>query len=108
MGRVRRLLLAYQASQQKARRHQNREASQQRRAGKTVADMVAWPQGMVERAAQLIAALATDQAFLADGKKSRLDVSPVLGPEVDKVVALITAAAPETVERLRKAIAPAP
>jgi hypothetical protein len=51
------------------------------------------------------AALATDQQFLADGAKSKLDVAPVTGPEVDKVIALITSASAETAARLQKAIA---
>jgi hypothetical protein len=51
------------------------------------------------------AALATDKQFLADGAKTKLDVSPVLGPEVDKVIQLITSASPETAARLQKAIA---
>jgi tripartite-type tricarboxylate transporter receptor subunit TctC len=50
------------------------------------------------------AALAQDKEFLADAQKLRLDVSPVSGAEIDRVVALITSASPETVQRLGRAI----
>ncbi len=77
---------------------------------KTVARPVLAPPGVpADRIAALrtaFAALATDQQFLADGLKAKLDVAPVLGAEVDKVIALITSASPETAARLQKAIAP--
>jgi tripartite-type tricarboxylate transporter receptor subunit TctC len=76
---------------------------------KTVARPVIAPPGVpADRIAALrsaFAALATDKQFLADGAKTKLDVAPVLGPEVDKVIAMITAASPETAARLQKAIA---
>ena len=52
------------------------------------------------------AALAKDEQFLADSRKAKLDVAPVTGDEVDKVIRLITSASPETAARLQKAIAP--
>ena len=76
---------------------------------KTVARPVLAPPGVpADRIAALraaFAALAQDQQFLADGQKAKLDVAPVTGAEVDKVIALITSASPETAERLQKAIA---
>ena len=76
---------------------------------KTVARPVLAPPGVpADRVAALragFAALAKDEAFLADGRKAKLDVAPVPGPEVDKVIALITSASPETATRLQKAIA---
>ena len=76
---------------------------------KTVARPVLAPPGVpADRIAALrtaFAALATDQQFRADGAKAKLDVAPVTGPEVDKVIATITAASPETAARLQKAIA---
>ena len=67
---------------------------------KTVARPMLAPPGVpADRIAALrtaFAALATDQQFLADGAKAKLDVAPVTGPEVDKVIALITSASPET------------
>jgi len=76
---------------------------------KTVARPVIAPPGVpADRVAVLrtaFAALATDQQFLADAAKLKLDVAPVPGPEVDKVIALITSASPETAARLQKAIA---
>jgi tripartite-type tricarboxylate transporter receptor subunit TctC len=76
---------------------------------KTVArPMIAPPGVPADRAAALragFAALAQDRDFLADGQRAKLDVAPVTGEEVDKVIALITTASPETAERLGKAIA---
>jgi hypothetical protein len=60
-----------------------------------------------DRAAALragFAALAQDKDFLADAQRAKLDVSLVTADEVDKVIALITAASPETAERLGRAI----
>jgi hypothetical protein len=51
-------------------------------------------------------ALAQDKDFLADAQTAKLEVAPVSGETVDKVIALIAAASPETAERLGKAIAP--
>ena len=76
---------------------------------KTVARPMLAPPGVpADRIAALrtaFAALATDQQFLADGAKAKLDVAPVTGPEVDKVIGLITSASAETAARLQKAIA---
>jgi tripartite-type tricarboxylate transporter receptor subunit TctC len=76
---------------------------------KTVARPVIAPPGVpADRVAALrtaFAALAHDQQFLADAKKAKLDVSLVPGPEVDKVISVITGASQETAQRLQKAIA---
>ena len=76
---------------------------------KTVARPVLAPPGVpADRVAALragFAALALDKDFLADSAKAKLDVAPVAGAEVDRVIALITSASPETAERLGKAIA---
>ena len=76
---------------------------------KTVARPVLAPPGVpADRVAALregFAALAQDKDFLADSAKAKLDVAPVVGVEVDRVIALITSASPETAERLGKAIA---
>jgi hypothetical protein len=76
---------------------------------KTVARPVIAPPGVpADRLAalrQAFAALARDRGFLADAQKSNLDVSPVSGAEVDKVVAIIAAASPETFQRLGNDIA---
>jgi tripartite-type tricarboxylate transporter receptor subunit TctC len=52
-------------------------------------------------------ALAQDSEFLADARKAKLEVAPVPGEAVDKVISLITSASPEVAERLGKTIAPA-
>lgn len=76
---------------------------------KTVARPVLAPPGVpADRIAALrtaFAALASDRQFLADGQKAKLDVDPVTGAEVDKVIAMITSASAETSQRLQKAIA---
>ena len=51
------------------------------------------------------AALAQDREFLADAEKSNLDVDPMSGEEVDKIVDLIAAAPPDVVDRYIKAFA---
>jgi tripartite-type tricarboxylate transporter receptor subunit TctC len=78
---------------------------------KTVARPLIAPPGVpADRLAalrQAFAALARDRDFLADAQKSNLDVSPVSGAEVDKVVAIIASASPETFQRLGNDIAAA-
>jgi tripartite-type tricarboxylate transporter receptor subunit TctC len=75
---------------------------------KTVARPVIAPPGIpVERLAALRAgfiALAQDKDFIADAQNTRLEVAPISGEAVDKVISLITSASPETAERLGKAI----
>jgi hypothetical protein len=76
---------------------------------KTVARPVIAPPGVpADRLAalrQAFAALARDRDFLADAQKANLDISPVSGAEVDKVVAIIASASPETFQRLGNDIA---
>ena len=78
---------------------------------KTVARPVIAPPGVpADRLAalrQAFAALASDRDFLADAQKANLDISPVSGAEVDKVVAIIASASPETFQRLGNDIAAA-
>jgi tripartite-type tricarboxylate transporter receptor subunit TctC len=76
---------------------------------KTVARPVIAPPGVpADRLAALRAgfiALAQDKDFLADAQAAKLEVAPVSGEAVDKVIALIEQTSPETAERLGKAIA---
>jgi tripartite-type tricarboxylate transporter receptor subunit TctC len=76
---------------------------------KTVArPIIAPPEIPADRLAALRAgfiALAQDRDFLADAQAAKLEVAPVSGEAVDKVIALIAAASPETAERLGRAIA---
>jgi tripartite-type tricarboxylate transporter receptor subunit TctC len=78
---------------------------------KAVARPVIAPPGIpTDRLAALrtaFIALAQDNEFLADSRRTQLEVAPISGEAVDKVISLITSAAPETAERLGKAIAPA-
>ena len=52
------------------------------------------------------AAFATDQEFLADAEKSGLEVSPISGEWLDKIIALIASAPPDVTARYAKAFAP--
>jgi tripartite-type tricarboxylate transporter receptor subunit TctC len=76
---------------------------------KTVArPIIAPPDIPAERLAALRAgfiALAQDRDFLADVQTAKLEVAPLAGQAADKVIALIASAAPETAERLGRAIA---
>jgi hypothetical protein len=78
---------------------------------KTVARPVIAPPGVpadrISALRQAFAALAHDKDFLADAQKSNLDVSPVSGEEVDRIVAIIASASPETFQRLGSDIAAA-
>jgi hypothetical protein len=49
-------------------------------------------------------ALAQDKDFLSDGQSARLAVAPICGEAVDRIIRLISSAAPETAARLGKAI----
>jgi tripartite-type tricarboxylate transporter receptor subunit TctC len=75
---------------------------------KTVArPVIAPPRIPPERLAALRAgfiALAKDKEFIADAQNTRLEVAPISGEAVDKVISLIISASPETTERLGKAI----
>jgi tripartite-type tricarboxylate transporter receptor subunit TctC len=75
---------------------------------KTVARPVIAPPGIpADRLAALrssFIALARDKEFLADAQAAKLDVAPVAGETVDKVVALILSASPQAAERLGKEI----
>jgi hypothetical protein len=49
-------------------------------------------------------ALARDKDFLADAQSARLEVAPIWGESVDKIIRLISSASPDTAARLGKAI----
>jgi hypothetical protein len=61
------------------------------------------PQLAALRAA--FAALATDQEFLADAERSNLEVAPLSGEAVDKVVALIAGTPADVAEHFARALA---
>ena len=80
---------------------------------KTIARPVIAPPGVpADRIATLraaFAALATDREFLADAERSGLDVAPISGAAVDKVVALIAETPGDVANRFAKIFsAPAP
>jgi tripartite-type tricarboxylate transporter receptor subunit TctC len=76
---------------------------------KKIARPIIAPPGVpLERLATLraaMAALAHDQAFLADVEKSGLEADPISGEAVDKVVALIESTPPDVADRYAKAFA---
>jgi tripartite-type tricarboxylate transporter receptor subunit TctC len=77
---------------------------------KTIARPIIAPPGIPpERLAVLraaFAALATDQEFLADAEKSGLDVTPIPGDAVDKVIALIASTPTDVADRFAKIFTP--
>jgi tripartite-type tricarboxylate transporter receptor subunit TctC len=76
---------------------------------KTIARPVIAPPGLPAERLQVLraafAALAADAPFLADAEKSGLDVAPIAGDAVDKVVTLITATPAELADRFAKIFA---
>ncbi|MCL2430713.1 MAG: hypothetical protein FWD12_15930, partial [Alphaproteobacteria bacterium] len=76
---------------------------------KTVArPIIAPPQIPPDRLAALRAgfiALAQDREFLADARTATLEVAPLAGEAVEKIIALIAGASPATAGRLGRAIA---
>jgi tripartite-type tricarboxylate transporter receptor subunit TctC len=77
---------------------------------KTIARPIIAPQGIPpERLAALraaFAALAADQEFLADAEKSGLDVTPIPGDAVEKVIALIASTPTDVADRFAKIFTP--
>ena len=75
---------------------------------KTLARPIIAPPGIApERQAVLknaFGALAQDKDFLADAQSARLEVAPIWGEAVDKIIRLISSASPDTVARLGKAV----
>jgi tripartite-type tricarboxylate transporter receptor subunit TctC len=76
---------------------------------KTAARPVIAPPGIpADRLAVLrsaFMALASDQEFLAEADRTKMDVALMSGEEVEKIVALISSAPPDVVERYIKAFA---
>jgi hypothetical protein len=71
--------------------------------------VVAPPDIPAERLAELrtaFMAMAKDPAFLAEGEKSMLEIAPISGAAMDKIISLIAATPPEVAERFAKAFAP--
>ena len=78
---------------------------------KTAARPFIAPPGVpVDRIAMLRATfmtLAKDSEFLAEAERTKIEVAPIAGAEVDKIVALIVATPPAIAERFSKAFGPA-
>jgi tripartite-type tricarboxylate transporter receptor subunit TctC len=53
-----------------------------------------------------LAATLKDPDFVAEATKQQIDISPMTGPEVEAVVAKLSAASPTVVERVKRAFAP--
>jgi hypothetical protein len=75
---------------------------------KTLARPIIAPPGIApERLALLknaFAALSQDKHFLADAESARLEVAPIWGEAVDRIIRQISSASPETTARLGKVI----
>jgi tripartite-type tricarboxylate transporter receptor subunit TctC len=54
------------------------------------------------------ALLATmkDPGFMADAKKTGIDIEPMTGDEVEQLIARLSSASPATIERVKKAVVP--
>jgi tripartite-type tricarboxylate transporter receptor subunit TctC len=78
---------------------------------KTAARPVIAPPGVpADRVAALraaFAALAADQEFLADAERSKLEIAPIPGEAVDKVVAVIASTSRDIAEHYAKVLSPA-
>jgi hypothetical protein len=78
---------------------------------KTAARPLAAPPGVPpERVAALRAAfvaLSSDQEFVADAERSKLEIAPVPAEAIDKVVALIAATPPDIAEHYARVLSPA-
>jgi tripartite-type tricarboxylate transporter receptor subunit TctC len=78
---------------------------------KTIARPVVAPPGIpADRLATLrtaFAALAKDKEFLADAERGNMEVAPLPGEAVDKIVALIAGTPSDVAEHFAKAFAPA-
>ena len=76
---------------------------------KTIARPVIAPPGVpgerLDALRTAFAALAGDAPFLADAERSNLEVAPIAGEAVDKVVALITTTPADVADRFAKVIA---
>jgi tripartite-type tricarboxylate transporter receptor subunit TctC len=77
---------------------------------KTIARPIGAPPDLpVDRLAALrgaFAALVKDKEFLADAEKSKMDVDPIPGAAVDKVIALIAGTPPDIAARYTKVMGP--
>jgi hypothetical protein len=75
---------------------------------KTLARPIIAPPGIApERLALLknaFGALAQDKHFLADAESARLEVAPIWGEAVDRIIRQISSVSPETTARLGKVI----
>jgi hypothetical protein len=47
-----------------------------------------------------------DPQFLADATKTKIDISPMSGEDVEAFIARVSAASPAVIERAKQALAP--
>ncbi len=47
-----------------------------------------------------------DPAFVADARKTQIDISPMTGAEIEAFIAKVSTASPEVIERVKQAYAP--
>ena len=63
------------------------------------------PADRVAALREAFAATMKDPAFLAEAKKTGLEINPVTGPQIEAILASIFSASPDVVERLRDLLA---
>ena len=92
------------------KRQSDRAAMQLNLTQKTIARPIVAPPGLPsDRLLALrraFAALAKDEAFLADAQKSKTEVSPLAGAAVDRVITLIAATRPDIAAHYARIVAP--
>jgi hypothetical protein len=45
-----------------------------------------------------------DEQFIADAKKTQIDISPMTGEEVEQFIARMSSASPAVIERVKKVV----
>jgi tripartite-type tricarboxylate transporter receptor subunit TctC len=76
-------------------------------AGRPLAAPPGVPTDRAEALRAAFMAMTKDEAFLADARKSRIDVEPVSGADIDALVRDIFASPKETIDKVKATVAPA-
>jgi tripartite-type tricarboxylate transporter receptor subunit TctC len=74
--------------------------------GKMYAAPPGIPADRLDALRKALAATMKDAEFLAEAAKMQLDISPMTGDEVEAVIAKVSAASPDAIERAKQALTP--
>jgi tripartite-type tricarboxylate transporter receptor subunit TctC len=74
--------------------------------GKMYAAPPGIPADRLDALRKALAATMKDPEFLAEAAKLQIDISPMVGDEVEAVIAKVTAASPAAIERAKQALTP--